>query len=276
MNSQSTATTPDKYVRFQINILEDVALKYATGIPAPATRPGYSDQIRFALCDGRIMYVAPFAAEMITLEGIKPGEPFQIGKVECRNNQRRSIEWRVQRVPPTPPTPVPPAPPRPTPPPQHIPENALERDLRMSAENIAAQKAGRPLPHAKPAAQTMAPRPVPPAALPAAPATASNGSRNISTRAQPVSQPIQPIPQPGPLLKIPFDQAMTKFLIIAGRATRDAETVLGSEGGSVRFDSRDVAALATTIMIHAAREGHLLPCPDWPRANGANHDPAGQ
>jgi hypothetical protein len=48
-----------------------------------------------------------------------------------------------------------------------------------------------------------------------------------------------------------MDAAMLHFLLIAGRQTRAAEQQLGAEGGSVRFDSRDVAALATTLLISA-------------------------
>lgn len=47
------------------------------------------------------------------------------------------------------------------------------------------------------------------------------------------------------------------FLIVAGRATREAEQILGGEGGSVRFDSRDIASLATTCLIQSFREGWI-------------------
>lgn len=56
---------------------------------------------------------------------------------------------------------------------------------------------------------------------------------------------------------LPMDRALLQFLLAAGRATRDAEKILGSEGGSVRFDSRDIAATATTMLIHAGKEGWL-------------------
>ena len=64
------------------------------------------------------------------------------------------------------------------------------------------------------------------------------------------NQQVQDIPS-----KLSMDRAMTMFLIAAGRSTREAEQVLGQEGGSVRFDSRDVCALATTCMIQAFKTG---------------------
>ncbi len=59
------------------------------------------------------------------------------------------------------------------------------------------------------------------------------------------------------LQKPPMDRAMSMYLIMAGRSTREAEQVLGAEGGSVRFDSRDITALATTFLIQSFREGWL-------------------
>jgi hypothetical protein len=70
-------------------------------------------------------------------------------------------------------------------------------------------------------------------------------------------------------MKMPFDQALTKFLIVAGRSARQAEQILGAEGSTWRFDSRDIAAFATTLLIHAARAEHLSPCEDWPRGDAA-------
>jgi hypothetical protein len=58
-------------------------------------------------------------------------------------------------------------------------------------------------------------------------------------------------------MKVPIDKAMVLFLLIAGRATRDVEKTLGAEGGSVRFDSRDIAALATTLLIRSFDRGWI-------------------
>ena len=61
--------------------------------------------------------------------------------------------------------------------------------------------------------------------------------------------------KPDPPQKAPFDRALVEFLLIASDAARYAEENAG--GATVRFDNRDVAALATTMFIQAAREGWL-------------------
>jgi hypothetical protein len=60
---------------------------------------------------------------------------------------------------------------------------------------------------------------------------------------------------PEPPEKLPFDRAIVEFLLIASDAARYAEENAG--GATVRFDNRDVAALATIMFIQAAREGWL-------------------
>lgn len=53
------------------------------------------------------------------------------------------------------------------------------------------------------------------------------------------------------------ETAIEGFLVMAGRAARQAEITLGAEGGSVRFDSRDIAALATTCLIQTLKSGKV-------------------
>ena len=68
-------------------------------------------------------------------------------------------------------------------------------------------------------------------------------------------------PQAGPKvipMKLGLEEAMERFLLMAGRAVHRAEGTLGNEGAGVRFDSRDVAALATTALIHAERVGWII------------------
>lgn len=64
-------------------------------------------------------------------------------------------------------------------------------------------------------------------------------------------------PKPANVSKQPYGLAFARFLIEAGRAAHQAETELGSEGASVRFDSRDIAAIATTMFIGANDRGCL-------------------
>jgi hypothetical protein len=61
-----------------------------------------------------------------------------------------------------------------------------------------------------------------------------------------------PLPMPS---KRTAEVAIEGFLVMAGRAAKRAEITLGAEGGSVRFDSRDIAALATTCLIQALKSG---------------------
>jgi len=60
-----------------------------------------------------------------------------------------------------------------------------------------------------------------------------------------------------PPMQAQFGDAMQEFLILAGRATRNAELALGADGASIRFDSRDIAATATSMFIEAGKHGWL-------------------
>lgn len=70
-----------------------------------------------------------------------------------------------------------------------------------------------------------------------------------------------PVAAPAPAVRqIPtkrqFADAFALFLVDAGRATMAAERALAGEG-SVRFDSRDIAAIATSMFIAADKNGYL-------------------
>jgi hypothetical protein len=60
----------------------------------------YGDRMKFNLTDGQVMYVPPIVASKIEAEGIRPGEPFELCKVQVKTGQRRSIEWSVRRLEP--------------------------------------------------------------------------------------------------------------------------------------------------------------------------------
>ena len=76
------------------------------------------------------------------------------------------------------------------------------------------------------------------------PAAANDPTPSAFTERHPQDTPIP--------TKVSADRAMSMYLIAAGRAALEAEQVLN---GSVRFDSRDVASMATTMLIHGLREG---------------------
>jgi len=64
------------------------------------------------------------------------------------------------------------------------------------------------------------------------------------------------VPKPA---KVTYGAAFASFLVQSGRATHEAETVLSQDGIVVRFDSRDLAAIATTMFIAAKDTGTLEP-----------------
>lgn len=115
------STASGGYVDWNINIAEKVALKFATGLPEPAKKPGFSDQMSYALTDGRRMYVPLFAADRIIELGLQPGEEFTIGKFEVRDGQKKTVRWQVKRI--------------------EEPETPLAASLRRSNEVARAAKA---------------------------------------------------------------------------------------------------------------------------------------
>jgi hypothetical protein len=63
--------------------------------------------------------------------------------------------------------------------------------------------------------------------------------------------------KPVPPIKPQYGDALAEFLETAQIAVKAAETKATAAGFSIRYDNRDVAALATTMFIQAAREGFL-------------------
>ncbi len=127
-----TPITDSKVLRFDINIPQQVALKYPGGKPVEGR---YGDQLFFTLDDGHTMYVPPIVGSRIGELQIRPGEPFVICKKEVKNGQKRSINWIVDRIDATR-TPVQAA---------HTPvqpgaESQLERDLKASVERAHQPK----------------------------------------------------------------------------------------------------------------------------------------
>jgi hypothetical protein len=158
-------------IRFQTNVYQEVALKFATGLPAPSTKPGYADQVSFTLCDGRIMYVAPFVAQLIYDAGFGPSERFRLGKFEMREGQAKKVRWKVEPIA----QPV---------------ETPLEANLRRSAEIAKARKPGAPVQW--PAAQA-APAPVRPI-----PARRNDPGIQPPARTRAAAPPA-PLPPPAPV-----------------------------------------------------------------------------
>jgi hypothetical protein len=185
----------------------------------------YGPQVFYTLTDGRVMFVQPDTAKQISLLGVEPGESFFICK---RKNGQRNI-WDLWLTPESEKARA------------RAEEPEIERQLRESISQ--AQQRRHPQPIRKEAASERF-QPV-------------NGTGTYGPAPQPI-----PVAKPS---KIEYEEAMGSFLVIAGRAAKRAESVLGKEQAAVRFNSRDIAAFATTCFIAAEQRGLLTWTPEGPK-----------
>jgi len=211
--------------------MDNNILKFQTNVPVqialkfPEGKPienQYGKSVLFSLQDGRTMFLPPETAEKVKLLGVEPGEPFCI----CRRQQGRKNVWDVWLSPEAEKGRA------------RAEEPEIEQQLRQSINQV--QERRHPQPIRKEAASERF-QPV-------------NGTGTYGPAPQPIA-----VARPS---KIEYEEAMGNFLIMAGRAARRAEIVLGSEKGSVRFDSRDIAAFATTCFIAAENRGLLSWTPE--------------
>lgn len=212
-------------VAFDANVPVEIRLRFADG---KVVNGMYSDRMMYTTVDDRVFFLDPDVARQIPELKIQPGEPFLICK-QRGTGKGRPIYWKIWRAPAEESATV-------------AEESSIERDLRHS---LSMKSPHGVLVVEKDKPQAAAPAPAtPPPARPATPPPMPHANGNGVAKLPPT--------------KATYGAAMAEFLLIAGRATRDVEVKLGAEGGSVRFDSRDVAALATTMMIQAAREGWIV------------------
>lgn len=225
-----------EYVRFSTNIPQEVALKFPEGKQVQskntdASGAPWADQLMFTTTDGRLMYLPLHVGEIIRELSIGPGERFSLVKAEVKQGNRRGIQWQVKRVDP----------------PAEVAKPAAPAAPQAAKLEGAAARPGTPVRTGTPTQST----------------ANSNGNGTAPVNGKP------PVNGNGNAAAIPtkvqFGDAMQEFLVLAGRATKGAEVTLGAEGGSVRFDSRDIAATATTMFIEAARNGWLTWRPGGPR-----------
>lgn len=203
-------------IKFESNVPVTVTLSYAVGKQVDGQ---FGPQIMYSLEGNQVMFVDMAVSQKINMLEPDAGESLVICKRP--KNGSTPARWDVWLSPATEQlraakgAPAVPA---------EDPPSELERELAASVEQIR-QREGALLTARRP--------------------TGTNG---------PVAVPVQR--QMGTAsVKATYLSAMTEFLLAAGRATRSAEITLGAEGGSVRFDSRDVAALATTLLIQAVKDG---------------------
>ncbi len=197
-------------LRFPTSVPLEVALASAGTL----VQGRYGDRMKFNLTDGQVMYVPPIVASKIEAEGIGPGEPFELCKVQVKTGQRRSIEWSVRRLNPEEIRVEVPA--------QVIeaPETTLESDLRASVDLANSKNGKEPAAWANP---TAAPGPC-------------NGHTNGATGP---AQPVNP-----PLTKL------ESALKTAIAAAHNAEKFGAEIGYVVRFDSDAIKSMAITVLIN--------------------------
>jgi hypothetical protein len=169
--------------------------------------------MKFNLTDGQVMYVPPIVASKIEAEGIGPGEPFELCKVQVKTGQRRSIEWSVRRLNPEEVRVAVPAEA------MEVPETQLESDLRASVDLVNSKNGKEPAACANP------------------PASAScNGHTNgATTPAQPGNPPLT---------------KLESALKTAIAAAHNAEKFGAEIGYVVRFDSDAIKSMAITVLIN--------------------------
>ena len=228
-------------VSFEANVPVELAIHWAEG---KIVAGRFGDQVMYS-CDcpaDSVMFLDMAVSQKINMLEIQPGERFFV----CKRPKNGSVpaRWDVWLSPATEKlramkespggawtSPVLPAAQR----------QQIDGSIRQVQERKAAAIADRP------AAAAVATQPVP----------QPQGTGTYG----PVAVPQRLAAPPE---KATYQAAMREFLLIAGRAAKQAETTLGAEGGSVRFDNHDVAALATAMLHHAAREG----CLSWRPGEG--------
>ncbi len=237
---------PREIVKFEPNVPMTVTLQYAEG---RIVEGRFGEQVMFSLHGNQMMYLDMGVAEKINALEPAAGESVTICKTWNRQRTQRprwdvslSINTEKTRAAHEAPrarfTSPADEPPDAWPDAPAVPHPA---DIPIPAQRASAV---HPV-----MAQAMAPFAPPPAPQ----GTGTNGPARMPQQ-QPAAVPIKPS----------YQQAMTAYLIIAGRAATAAEKTLGPEGSSVRFDSRDIAALATTLMIQAMRDGRM----QWRQGEG--------
>jgi len=214
-------------VALEPNVPETLQLKYGTG--KMMEDRGYGPSVMYTTADDRVLFVDPECSLRIMGLGLAAGESMTICK-QVRKGQKARYDVALslatekmraaKAMPPEPPT-------------------ELEEQIAGSLENIKEGK------------------------HPAAPRMPAAVARRLQATTE--TEPQQrgtgtngPVPmQRATPIKATYGAALMEFLLMAGRATSEAESKLAAEGVTLRVDSRDVVALATTCFIQAAREGFI-------------------
>ena len=207
------------------NVPVEIALQFPTGKIVTGT---YGDQVMYSLAGNKILCLDLGPAEKVNQLWVKPGETFLIVKRWTGKKTDRQ-EFDCWLSPTT--------------------EKARAEQERAALDEMATATREN-LPAQLQKSLDLAESRKPPASSPAPPSP-PRGTGTHGPVAAPAPQ-VRQIPQ-----KRQYADAFALFLVDAGRATLAAERALAGEGGSVRFDSRDLAAIATSMFIAADKAGFL-------------------
>jgi len=246
MNDQQNQGAPITRVDFPTNIWLTVAKSFdGPGLPCPARDPRYKPQVLFTLVDGRRMYLPQEVADRITELGVRRGEPFQIGKHEWKDGQRKGVKFAVRLIPAPAPTPQ-----RAATPVRHETQTAttteetpLAKNLRASIDAVNSRKTGskEPAPLWPDEDQ---PRPTPQQPQPAKTAAAAVTLPNSMPRVNGLSNG-STTPE-----KIPYDVAFDEVLEwMASTLERRHE----------QWTDQARQNFVSTILIGMQREGWIVP-----------------
>ncbi len=239
-------------IRFEMNVPKQVAL----GTPQGTLVEGrYGDRVMYKLFDGRVMYVPPIIAAKIEAHGIIPGEPFELCKAQIADGRRRTIEWRLMRIPSTAPEDANESTPEEPDNNSSPPETQLEADLRTSLQLVRQRQEERPEP------VTLCDPSIRPATHPE-PSGNSNGIVAPEENGHRATE--KPIHLNGTSERVyesldaePNNTATTTKLEHALKtaisAAQNAEKYGADLGYVVRFDADAIKSMAITVLINMAQ-----------------------
>lgn len=96
LEEQQMATNgTGNYVKFAVNIPQELALRYTDGT---GIQGRYGPQVVFTLTDGRKLYTEPKVADRIRALKVMPGQKLRMCKREATPGNSRSVFWDVDPV----------------------------------------------------------------------------------------------------------------------------------------------------------------------------------
>lgn len=209
-------------VKLVVNVPLEIALKFPAGKIVDGQ---FGQQVMYSLVGEKIIYLDLGPAEKVNQLWVKPGETFLVIK-RWTGRKGDHAEFDCWLSPAT---------------------EKARAEKEMAAIDQKATATRQDLAGTLQASLDLANRKPPvPATAPSPKGTGTFG---------PVPAPVREARQIP--TKRQYADAFALFLVDAGRATLAAERALAGEGGSVRFDSRDLAAIATSMFIAADKSGYL-------------------